>query len=151
LSISGLVNPLGDRVYAWSNGGAVDVFSFDSATGALGPAPLFSIPVADTVSPFGVDQMAITRDGNKLYVSQPNALNVYDANTGAFLTAITDPAISEPTGVCLPSMATPLSAPVGGQVMPASKGDLTAPWAVLAVVIGLVLVGGAVVVRRHRV
>ena len=31
--------------------------------------------------------MALTPEGNKLYVSQPNALNVYDARTGALLTS----------------------------------------------------------------
>jgi DNA-binding beta-propeller fold protein YncE len=98
--ISGLVNPAGDRVYVRSNGGDIDVFDYNSTTGALGAAPLFSIPIADTPTFFGMDQMAITPDGTKLYVSQPSALVVYDASTGDLLTSIEHADIVTPTGVC---------------------------------------------------
>ena len=99
--ISGVVHPIGDKVYARSNGGAVDIFAFDPETAQLGPAPLLSIPIASAPTFFGMDQMAITSDGNKLYVSQPGALLAYNAQTGDLLTTITDPALSQPTGVCL--------------------------------------------------
>lgn len=97
--ISGVVNAQGDRVFALSNGGAVDVFSYNPTTAALSNAPLFSIPVASDSTFYGMDQITLTPDGKKLYVSQPNALKVYDARTGAFLKSITGTNIIAPTGV----------------------------------------------------
>jgi hypothetical protein len=101
--ISGVFSASGDEAYVRSNGGAVDVFSFDPATAALGATPLLSFPIASSNTFFGMDQMALHPNGAKLYVSQPGALNVYDASTGALLKSITDSAISLPTGVCLPA------------------------------------------------
>jgi len=101
--ISGQINPAGDLAFARSNGGAVDAFTYNSATGALGITPLFTIPIANTITFFGMDQMALNPDGTKLYVSQPAALNVYDSSTGTLLTSIADPNIVEPTGVCFAS------------------------------------------------
>jgi hypothetical protein len=101
--ISGLVHPAGDRIYVRSvrgSSGVVDVFAYNPVTGALGATPLFSIPVSGALPYFGMDQMAITPDGNKLYVPQFGALVVYDAHTGHVLPSITHPAISQPTGVC---------------------------------------------------
>jgi hypothetical protein len=103
--ISGLINPAGDRVYVRSNGpqsnsGTIDVFAYNSTTGQFGPSPLFSLPIAPTLTFNGMDQMAITPDGAKLYVSQPNAVVVYDAHTGHLLGSITHTAIVTPTGVC---------------------------------------------------
>lgn len=100
--ISGEINPAGDRAFVRSNSGAVDIYSFDSTTAALSAVPLLTIPIANTDTFFGIDQMALHPSGEKLYVSQPNALKVYDASTGAFLTSITHPDIITPTGVCLP-------------------------------------------------
>lgn len=101
--ISGFVNRAGDRLYARSNG-AVDVFDYNSATAAIGLVPLFSIPIFDALTYYGMDQMVISPDGSKLYVSQPSALNVYDAHTLVLLTAITAPEISAPTGVVIESL-----------------------------------------------
>jgi len=103
--ISGLIHPAGDRVYVRSNGpqsysGAIDVFAYNATTGQLSPAPLFSLPIATTFTFAGMDQMAVTPDGAKLYVSQPNAVVVYDANTGHLLRSIAHAAIITPTGVC---------------------------------------------------
>jgi DNA-binding beta-propeller fold protein YncE len=103
--LSGLVNSAGNRVFTRDNGGFVDVFSYNSATAALGAAPVFSIPIEDTSTLYGVDQMALTADGKKLYVSQPKALKVYDASTGALLTSITDPNIVAPSGVFVSGQA----------------------------------------------
>lgn len=98
--LSGLVNPAGDRVFVFGFGG-VDSFGYNSTTGALG-SPLLAFNIIPAPIPFfGVDQMAIHPDGSKLYVSQAGSLNVYDTSTGALLKAITDPAISQPTGICL--------------------------------------------------
>jgi hypothetical protein len=99
--LSGLVRDTGDLVYIRASHSFIDVFDYDSATGALGITPVFSIPIEGASGFYGMDQMALT--GDKLYVPQPNALDVYDADTGAFLTAITDARISQPTGVCFPS------------------------------------------------
>jgi hypothetical protein len=113
--ISGLVNSAGDRAFtrdnAVFNGGFIDVFSYNSTTGVLGAVPVLSIPIKDTSAYYGMDQMALTPEGNKLYVSQPNALNVYDASTGALLTRITDPNIVGPTGVFLSGLASPTPTP----------------------------------------
>lgn len=98
--ISGMVHPAGNRVFTRDNGGAVDVFDFDPSTGALGAAPRLTIPIVNTPTFYGMDQMALHPDGTKLYVSQPGALNVYDASAGGLLTQIKDPSISTPTGVC---------------------------------------------------
>ena len=123
--ISGLFNASGDEAFVRSNGGAVDVFSFDPATAALGAAPLFSFPVASANTFFGMDQMVLHPNGTKLYVSQPGALNVYDASTGTLLKSITDSAISQPTGVCLPA------APAQPQCAPPSIDAVSANPAVL--------------------
>jgi hypothetical protein len=98
--ISGFVHPLGDRVFARDNGGWVDVFDYDPLTAALGASPLLSIPISNTLSFYGMDQMALHPEGAKLYVSQPGAVNVYDASTGVLLTRILNPSLSAPTGVC---------------------------------------------------
>jgi Bacterial Ig domain/PKD domain len=100
--VSGLIHPAGDRVYVRSNGnsGAIDVFAYNATTGQLSTAPLFSLPLANTSAFTGIDQMAITPDGAKLYVSQPNAVVVYDAHTGDLLRSMTHAAIVTPKGVC---------------------------------------------------
>jgi WD40 repeat protein len=100
--ISGEINPAGDRAFVRSNSGAVDVYGFDSITAALSAVPLTTIPIANTNTYFGIDQMALHPSGEKLYVPQPNALKVYDAASGALLTSITHPDIITPTGVCFP-------------------------------------------------
>jgi hypothetical protein len=99
--ISGVVHPSGDRVYVRSDGGAIDVFAYNAVIGTLGSTPLCIISIVNTSVPlYGIDQMAITQDGNKLYVPQPQALVVYDAHTGHVLRSIIPPDIVEPTGVC---------------------------------------------------
>src|SRR5262249_8908440 len=71
-------------------------------TAAIGAAPLFTIPIASTGTFFGMDQMAIHPNSNKLYVSQPGSVQVFNATTGALITTMTSPDISSPTGICLP-------------------------------------------------
>jgi hypothetical protein len=102
LTVSGLVNPSGDRIYAFGGGG-VDYFSYNSSTGIMGSVQTGFNVFPQPIPLFGVDQMALHPGGNKLYVSRPGSLNVYDATTLALLKSITDPAISQPTGVCLSS------------------------------------------------
>src|SRR5262249_54725719 len=103
LGISGVVHPAGDRVYARSNPGAVEAFSFDANTGQMGGSPLFTIPIVAAQTFFGMDQMAIHPNGSRLYVPQPNALQVYDAATGALVAVIPDSGLAAPSGVCFAS------------------------------------------------
>jgi hypothetical protein len=96
-----VVSPSGTEVFVRSST-LLRAFTYDSATGALGAAPFISQTVASTPSFFGVDHLAIHPDGSKLYVPEMNVLNVYDASSGAFITGITDPAMTGLFGVCLP-------------------------------------------------
>ncbi len=101
--MSAAFNPPGTVIYARSEGGSVDAFTYNPATGAVGPSigGAFPLAIADTICcPFGVEQMALHPNGTKLYVSQPGSLDVFDATTGAALTSIVDASISLPTGVC---------------------------------------------------
>ncbi len=107
--ISAAINSAGNRVFVRSTTpsidglppfGTVDVFSYISATGALGAEPSFSFRVDTTSSSFGVDQLALHPDDTKLYVGELFELNVYDASTGSFLTSITAPNMFRPQGVC---------------------------------------------------
>lgn len=120
--ISGVVNPAGNRVFArrsYEDYGFVDVFGYNAATAAFSSAPLLSIPVSYTYIFNGIDQVALHPYEAKVYVSDrtKHAVNVYDANTGALLPAMTDPHIVDPTGVTIATDpcvgATPLGAIVG--------------------------------------
>jgi hypothetical protein len=88
--ISGLVNLTGDRVFVRTQA-TVEAFAFDAATGALGAAPLFSIPERGNPNSahIGADTMALSPDGTRLYVSANAGLRIYDPNTGDLLTTIT--------------------------------------------------------------
>ncbi|MGH7898354.1 MAG: hypothetical protein ACREQQ_10405 [Candidatus Binatia bacterium] len=106
-ALSGAFNSAGTTFYVRSGSnqdgsGAVDAFTYNPTTAALGAAPFFTIPIIQASnSAFGVEQLAVHPTANKLYVPQPNALNVYNATTGAPLTPITNPNIVDPTGVCV--------------------------------------------------
>ncbi len=103
--ISGITHPAGDRVFVRSQlgpfgpEGAVNVFTFDPDTGALGSAAQLTIQVSATQTHFGMDQLAFHPSGRKLYVTQPSAVNIYDADSGALLGSLTGPSIRTPTGI----------------------------------------------------
>ena len=99
LGISGVVHPAGDRVFARDNGGGVKVFAYDPITAALGVNPLLFIPALDALTFFGMDQIALTPDGSKLYVSEAGVLSVFDATTGEPLNQLPVPGLSA-SGVC---------------------------------------------------
>jgi hypothetical protein len=97
---AGTINRAGNRVFARSNDpGSIDVFDFDSDTGALGESPLLTIPVGELLNVVGLEQIALHPNGTKLFVSEPSAVNVYNPRTGALLGSITDPNIVTPNGV----------------------------------------------------
>jgi Ca2+-binding RTX toxin-like protein len=91
--------------------GSIDVFDFNSATGALGAGPLLTFTVASVSPFFGIDLIALHPNGGKLFVSEPGTVNVYDPSTGALLDSITDPAIVEPTGIMVVAEADPCALP----------------------------------------
>ena len=98
-AMAAAINPAGDRVCVRLSN-QVAAYRLNSTTRALGATPLFTIATA-VASPFpGIDQIAISPDGGKLYVGALNQLSVFDANTGAALLPLTATAISRPTGVC---------------------------------------------------
>lgn len=136
--ICGVVNPAGNTVYVRTcdfhgTNSFVIAYRFNSATGALGAAPLFSIPVAACTGFYGIDQMAITPDGNRLYVPEGNVLKVYSADSGAPLGTISDSHFGELTGICFsPKIA--IQTAVGGEIKGVDKFNLVIPWLAMALV-----------------
>ena len=106
--ISGAFNNAGTVLYV-RDLAHVTAFSYAPGTGAIGGS-LFSIPIASSAPIFfGMDQMALHPNGSKLYVSQPGAVNIYNATTGAPMGSITSAGnISGPTGICLPGCTAPV-------------------------------------------
>jgi cysteine-rich repeat protein len=101
---SGVIDAPRSRVLVRSNVGTdvVDVFSFNPTTDALGATPSLSIPITTAGNTyFGMEQMALHPSGVKLYVSAPTSLDIYNSNTGALITSITDPGFSQLTGVAI--------------------------------------------------
>ena len=125
--ISAVASAAGDRVFARSAGprpptppwnGFLHGVTYNNTSPGVFSSPFFQIAVTGADATFGVDQLAIHPDGTKLYVPEVgspsgpsvlSALNVYDAGTGALLTSITDGALLNPTGVCLPGKAPVIS------------------------------------------
>jgi hypothetical protein len=75
----------------------LDAYTFTAATGTLGAAPLFSLPLASANTFFGMEQLALHPNDMKLYVSNGGVVSVFDAGTGAPITTITDPSFSDLT------------------------------------------------------
>jgi hypothetical protein len=81
----------------------VNAYNYSDATGTIG-APLWGpIAIAATPTFFGMDQMALNPANNRLYVSQPGSLDIYNPATGGFIASILDPNIQTATGICFPS------------------------------------------------
>ncbi len=105
--ISGLVDSAEERVIARSNGessgstGFIDIFRYDAQKATLDFEPLLALPISDAPEFYGTDQMALHPNQAKLYVSEPDTLRVYDANSGVPLTSISNPNIVRPTGVTI--------------------------------------------------
>jgi hypothetical protein len=87
-----------DKLYVRSLG-AVEVFSFDSTTGAMRRDAAGRIPIASAGTYCGVDQLALNRAGTRSTI-RGNAVNVYDTSSGALLGSITDPGDTKPPALC---------------------------------------------------
>jgi len=101
--ISAVVSADGSRCFVRTSKG-VDVFTFNSNTGALGSSPLFHIPAPypSNISFYGMDQLALGGGGTLLYVGVAGALRQYNASSGALLNTLVNPGgIVQPTGVCV--------------------------------------------------
>lgn len=94
-----VISSQGDRIYVRGNL-AVDSFSFDSSTGAIGSVPLLTLPAGIVAGSSGIDPIALNGPGTKLYVSDGGVLNVYSTTTGTLLSTIIAPTITTPAGIC---------------------------------------------------
>ena len=67
-----LISPDGDRVYASTSFGLLDVFGYDPRSATLSSSPIRSIDSgkAASSSVFGIDTMALGSDGRKLYITK---------------------------------------------------------------------------------
>jgi WD40 repeat protein len=97
-AIAAAFNPAGNSVYVRTVD-AVLAFSFNATTGAFGPL-LFTITPLSATTFYGIDQIAISPDGGKLYVGANGQISVFDAATGGALTPIALAASARPTGIC---------------------------------------------------
>lgn len=103
-----LVHPDGNRVFVRSAGGAINVFDYDQATGLMTTPAAFTIaadaPTRASTSTFpidieqGVDTMAFTPDGSKLYVVAGTSVQVFNATDGSSLGSFGS--FDSPTGIC---------------------------------------------------
>jgi Ca2+-binding RTX toxin-like protein len=112
---AGAINPAGNRVFVRSDdptifGGLIDVFDFNSTTGALSASRLLTLSVGEGNTFSGVDEIALHPNNSKLFVSE-GSVNVYDPNTGVLLDSITDPNIMTPNGVTVVTEADPCALP----------------------------------------
>jgi hypothetical protein len=97
--VCAVMHPDGRKIYVRTDKGYVLAYAFDPNTGAPESVPFFIIPVAECISYFGMDQMAITPDGRQLYVPEGNLIKVYNAVTGEPLYTISDHNFGVLTGV----------------------------------------------------
>jgi DNA-binding beta-propeller fold protein YncE len=112
VGVCGVFHPAGNKIYVRTiDDSYVLGYRFDPITGDLDSEPFFTIPVALCTGYFGMDQMDITPDGNRLYVPEGNLLKAYDANSGILLYTISDPNFGSLTGMSVWSELSPLHAP----------------------------------------
>ncbi|MBN1188881.1 MAG: hypothetical protein JXA46_03940 [Dehalococcoidales bacterium] len=130
--VCGVIHPAGNRVFVRTcdfeeTNSFVIAYSFNSITGHLGIDPLFTIPVTPCTDYYGIEQMAITPDGSRLYVPEGDVLNVYNAETGDQLDSITAKIFEDLTGICFkPEISSgrgPVSA-LGGELRETGKSSL---------------------------
>lgn len=132
-AMSGVFNAAGNMFYVRSASGSVSAFEFTPSTGQLALAPTFTFPVSPADAFFGIDQLAISADGTRLYVPEANSasVKVYNAANGSLLASITGSAISSPTGIVLgaanqapvANAGGPYTVPEGGNVALSAAGS----------------------------
>ena len=102
---SAAISPAGDRLFVRSDPfrstGAIDAIAIAPKTGAMGASLLFSSPIQGQWQVNGTEQIAISGDGAKLFVSQPSGVIIHDATTGAAQSTIQDASIVAPGGVAV--------------------------------------------------
>jgi len=93
--VSGVFNPDEDKLFVRVNsvfGNKIDTYWYDKLSGKIPSYPIFTIPIPSAAADLtGVKQLAITPDGNKLYVPARGTIEVYDAKTGAHIRSIANP------------------------------------------------------------
>ena len=94
----------GTRFYVRSFN-TIDAFDFDSVSGELGAAPVFSVGTGGSFPYFGIDQLAVDLSGTRLYVTEPHRLAVFDSVTGTSLPPLLVPDLAESGGICLGTRA----------------------------------------------
>ncbi|MBN1188671.1 MAG: hypothetical protein JXA46_02870 [Dehalococcoidales bacterium] len=135
--ICGAVHPDGDIIYirtVYYGQGYITAYSFNSTTAALGANPLFSIPVSSCSTFYGMDQMAITPDGTRLFVPEGDEIKIYDADTGSLLHTISGYFLNDLTGICFgPKALARNTVGVGGEVREIPGTGAAIPWIILGV------------------
>lgn len=103
---SGVMARDGTTFYARSNSGGstpspgtVEAYDVDPATGALGPAPRFTLNVKAW---YGLDLVALDYEARRLYVPEYHRLRVFDSATGEVLPDLPTDEI-QPTAICFRS------------------------------------------------
>ena len=99
-AVTGAINHAGNRFYARNDAGTLTAFTLDQATATLGSTPVFEVAVAPILTFFGIEQLAVHPSDASIYVSEPGALRILDAATGAPVGSIADISLPQPTGVC---------------------------------------------------
>ncbi|MCB0217535.1 MAG: hypothetical protein KDH92_12915, partial [Chloroflexi bacterium] len=95
IGIDVIINNAGTIVYGRHGTSGMAAYDYDQATGVIG-AQLWSNTIAGRPTYYGTDQMAITPDDSKLFVSTSGSVQVLDALTGTSLGSI---AIADPRGI----------------------------------------------------
>jgi Ca2+-binding RTX toxin-like protein len=98
--LAGVFAPNGETFYTLTQN-TVEAYSFDPLTGDLGNTPTFTIGIDPQRTFFGMDQIDITPDGQKLYIGESNGVNVYSTLNGTLLDTINNSTLIRSTGVAL--------------------------------------------------
>jgi hypothetical protein len=97
LGQSGVVSKQGDRYYARS-ATTVQAFGYNSTTGAFG-AQVWSQPSSGVTFYYGMEQVEVGDNGDKVFITTPGGVQVRSADDGSLLATI--PGATTPTGVCV--------------------------------------------------
>lgn len=83
-------SPDGTQVFARRFVGGIERFAYDPVTGDLAQEPDLTLPLGLIASCFGTEQVALHPSGRRLYTQNDGRLDVFDADTGNYLTTIAD-------------------------------------------------------------